>query len=308
MRIQIIQKLIDKIRGKNTDNKVPMILSTRLYQNNTERVLNVFFHDEQGIANRIKCLFSHLRIYNGLYDTVDLYWPLKKMSSNSFFELFNFNYFTRINEINHSIYTDYGFQGDITWRLVIKKGELNSDFSKAFRQDDKNIPCIDFEYSRIPENIINLYRPYFIALKPSEAVQKIIDSVVLPQKCVSVHIRHDKEWRRYNRWAENDIQMFIDEMNKYDNDTYFYLACCDNNVREQLLDKFKNRIIEIPNKEIGRTDNFQDIAELYLLSKNKTLIGTYGSTFTEVAWWLSGCKQHVTIIGNYNNWSNKGMA
>ena len=36
--------------------------------------------------------------------------------------------------------------------------------------------------------------------------------------------------------------------------------------------------------------------DLLLLSKNKTLIGTYISTFSELSWWYSGCKQNVYIL------------
>ena len=39
-----------------------------------------------------------------------------------------------------------------------------------------------------------------------------------------------------------------------------------------------------------------DLIELYLLSKNKILIGSHFSTFSEVSWWLAGCPQNVTIL------------
>jgi hypothetical protein len=35
--------------------------------------------------------------------------------------------------------------------------------------------------------------------------------------------------------------------------------------------------------------------ELLILSKCSTIIGTYDSTFDEVAWWLSECKSKVII-------------
>lgn len=40
------------------------------------------------------------------------------------------------------------------------------------------------------------------------------------------------------------------------------------------------------------TDGFIDCL---LLSKCNTIIGTWGSTFTEVAWWLGRCKSNVII-------------
>ena len=40
----------------------------------------------------------------------------------------------------------------------------------------------------------------------------------------------------------------------------------------------------------------EDLIELYLLSKNKVLIGSFNSTYSEVAWWLGGCNEKITIL------------
>jgi len=34
---------------------------------------------------------------------------------------------------------------------------------------------------------------------------------------------------------------------------------------------------------------------LLILSKCATIVGTYASSFDEVAWWMSGCKSKVII-------------
>ena len=39
-----------------------------------------------------------------------------------------------------------------------------------------------------------------------------------------------------------------------------------------------------------------DLIELYLLSKNKVLIGSFTSTYSEVAWWLGGCNEKIVIL------------
>lgn len=310
MKLFYIQDLIDFLRGKTKEKKILpsdyYIFTKRKLENSYERVLNIYFSSGEGIANRIKRLFSAMRLYYGKYDTIDLHWPLKEMSHSSFKELFEFKSFERINELNHSIFIDKGFCKGVNWRLLIKPEELAHDFSKAYPQDNKSIPCIDFEYNRIPEDIRDLYKHYFLSLRPAEKVQKLIDSVILPEKCISVHIRHNEDWKHWNRWDEGDIPRFIEIMKPYDDETYFFLACCDSNVRNVILEEFAGRIIELPNKKFNENSNLQDIAELYLLSKNKILIGTYGSTFSEVAWWLSGCSQEVKIIGSYDKWKNNG--
>lgn len=42
-------------------------------------------------------------------------------------------------------------------------------------------------------------------------------------------------------------------------------------------------------------ENYCEEIELLILSKCSTIIGTYDSTFDEVAWWMSGCKSKVII-------------
>ena len=51
--------------------------------------------------------------------------------------------------------------------------------------------------------------------------------------------------------------------------------------------------------ESGHHDDIQittdAFIELLLLSKCDKIIGTYASSFDEVAWWMSGCKSKVII-------------
>lgn len=307
MRIKFVQEYIDKLRGKKQKiaQNVSYTFSQRIYNGQTERVLNIFFYYDEGIANRIKHLFSYMRMYQGLYDTIDIHWPLQNMCNSSFNSLFKFDYFKRVNELNHTIFLDNTiWEG--TWRLFVKPEELDMNFAKAFPVDVQN-PCIDFEYQRIPQYIKDIYLPYFNALKPSFQVQQLIDTIHIPQNCVGIHIRHNKNWKEWNRWADNDLDLFIEKMNNYPKDTIFLLSCCDKEVHDFVHNHFPNRIIELHKEDIENSNNLQDMAELYLLSKTKEIIGTYGSTFTEVAWWLGGCKCNVDIVGSYNKWKNNGM-
>ncbi len=237
-----------------------------------------------------------MHLYEGLYDTIDLHWKLGGRVYNKFFELFEFTKFPRINEINYSVFLDKNCRDDDTWCLLLNQEERN-------RIKDV-IPngYIDLRYQTIPEFARNIYLPFFDTLKPSQKVQKLIDSVSIPQNCVSVHIRHNSVWRQWKRWAEDDLNQFIQKMEEYDSNTNFILACADQEIYNNIYRLFKGRIISLPNKQVTDKDNFQDVAELYLLSKGSELIATYGSTYSEVAWWLSGCNQKVTVIGNKSNW------
>ncbi len=272
------------------------VFSQREYLDSKERVLNIYTHYVGGLSNRIKQIFSRMHLYEGMYDTVDLHWKLGGSVYNRFFELFDFSKFQRINEINHSVFLDKNCREDDTWCLLLNQSERE--------QIKDKIPngYIDLQYQNIPESARNVYLPYFNALKPSEKIQNIINQVEIPHNCVSVHIRHNSVWRMWKRWADDDLNQFINKMKEYDENTSFILACADQEIYNQMCKIFEGRIVSLPDKQVTDKDNFQDIAELYLLSKGRELIATYGSTYSEVAWWLSGCNQKVTVIGNQQNW------
>ena len=295
-----------EIRGYiMADSKIPGVENKKylITQNElcgkTERILNSFQLSHVGICNRLKQLFTNMRLHKGEYDTVNIHWPIKGKVETPFKKLFDLKAFERINEINYSIFLDAKYYEEGSWRLFLT--------SQEFRElRVLGLQYIDFEFNNIPQKFIDLYKPYFMALKPSKEVQALIDSVQLPENCVAVHIRHKDDWKRWNRWGENDIDKFIEEMHKYDSDTYFYAACLCQEVHDAIYSEFKDRIIALPN-DYSKKNNILDVAELFLLSKPKKLIGTYGSTFTECVWWLSGCTQDVTIIGSDDSWKNGGL-
>jgi len=284
---------------ENQENK-KYIITQNEYNGHIERVLNCFELWHVGLGNRLKQLFTNMRYHKGQYDTVNIHWPIKGWVESPFKELFDFQGFPRINELNHSVFLDNKCREEATWVLSLRQEERNELYKMA------GITRLDLEYNNIPQKFIDIYKPYFMALKPSKYVQRLIDTIELPQKCVSVHIRHMADWKEWNRWNENDIKLFIEEMHKYDEDTYFYAACQCAEVRELVMKEFKDRIIALP-RDYSIKDNIRDTADMFLLSKNKKLIGTYGSTFTECVWWLSGGTQEVTIIGSADSWKHGGV-
>ena len=289
----------ENISTQNPQEKKKYIITQNELAGKTERVLNCFELAHVGICNRLKQLFTNMRLHAGEYDTVNIYWPLKGLVDKPFKDLFNYTGFPRVNEINHSIFLDEKYCEEGTWQLWLKSEEF-----KELRKH--GLQFLDFEFNNIPQPFIDLYKPYFMSLKPSRFVQTLMNTIELPEKCVAVHIRHMDDWKHWNRWGKNDIQAFIDEMHKYDSDTYFYAACQAKEVRQIIFEEFKDRVIALP-RNYSIKDNIRDVADLFLLSKPKKFIGTYGSTFSECVWWLSGCKQEVTIIGSKDTWENGGL-
>ncbi len=270
-----------------------LIWVKRELNGHSEWVLNIFIPHVSGIANRIKQIFAYLHFneYMNNNYTVDLHWPLCDTAANTFKELFDFRYFPRFNEINYDVYTDTDYGEGSTWTLFLSDKE----------KEQANMDSIDLKYDEIPQFLRDAFLPYFMALKPGYKVQEILNAVEIPENSVAVHIRHDAVWKQWGRWAEGDIEMFLYKMKQYDENTHFLLACADQGIYEMMVDTFGDRIISIPNKKVD-SNNIQDVAEMFLLSKGNELIATYGSTFSEVAWWLSGCRQKVVVIGSKDRW------
>lgn len=78
----------------------------------------------------------------------------------------------------------------------------------------------------------------------------------------------------------------------------FYLACDSKTIIDKFNKRYPGRIIfhEPTNDEKMHGSKYQQaLAEMYLLSKNKWLIASYGSTFSEVSWWIGGATAEVYV-------------
>ena len=91
-------------------------------------------------------------------------------------------------------------------------------------------------------------------------------------------------------------------MDKFPEQTKFFVSSDSVNVVGELRDKYGERIIvydrhaPLETSRSTRVGAQDDLAEMLLLSKNNVILGTYMSTFTEVAWWLGGARASVVIL------------
>ncbi len=265
----------------------------------------IALRDTQGMCNRIKVFFSSLRFDADEKEPVHMYWPVTGMSKTPFLSLFSFELFQIVehNEPFESIpgREEVNIGKKRVWRLDVEAGEVPEGFTKAYPKTKTDKPeCIDLEYNRIPQNVKEAYKRYFNALKPSAAVEKRMVQVPVPEHYVGVHIRLNEEWKKWNRSNGSGVKQFVRVMKKYPKDTVFFLASCDAKVAEEIKKAFPGRVLELPQKDyLGDIDA---IADLYLLAKSDKLIVTFGSSFSEVAWWLGGAKVQVQVVGSYLQW------
>ena len=118
-----------------------------------------------------------------------------------------------------------------------------------------------------------------------------------------VHIRSwycDKR-----RFHSNEI--FEQEIDKLDPDQKFFFCSDNSDVQKHFIEKYGDRVVTYERQifndprlaESGHHDDIQlttdAFIELLILSKCSKIIGTYLSTFDEIAWWMGGCRSEVII-------------
>ena len=269
--------------------------------------------NEGGLSNRIKSLVSVIRLSNHNKNEYKVYWKvLDSYKKNnhilncSFNQLFQNN--IEVNKINKqsNIYNSHClliFDNDT---IPNNFNTFKSNCSIQFHKNDNLNRNIDYMYNKIPQHIKNEYIQYFKELKLiPELHQKVVDfSEKFNEKTVSVHLR---SWNRKNEKGRRDylfnIKKFEKQMLKF-KETNFYLASDSNEVIQYFTNKskLKDKIIIYPREtNLDKSRDFpegiqEDLIELYLLSKNKYIIGSHFSTYTEVAWWLAECPKDIIIL------------
>ena len=252
-----------------------------------------------GIANRIKCLISMWRICDKYDKKLALHWIRNHTCGAEFNKLFE-------NEFRHT--NDLEGTHSQTWRFLTLPGEIPDNFAKVYPTKRGN--NIDFEFQRIPFEVCGNILSYLHKLRPIKVIRNIVENFTDTydvQNLVGVHIRRDDYLTGKAGLGEvSSDEKFIEKMNELiiEDWTTKFLLCTDS---QEIEDKFKkefgDRIIIYPKKNRDRTSTIntqQGLVDLLLLSKTKHIIGTYRSTFNELAWWFGDCKAKVDIIIDEN--------
>lgn len=268
------------------------------YSQETE-TLDLYFSDYQGLGNRLKYLISYIRYYKP--KNLRLHWPSRGWVSERFSDLFVLDLPIRISEHNALIQLS---QHDLvkanplfsyvnTWGLIVAKTDYG----------DREIPQpIDFKYNDIHPKLINIYKPYFSHIHPSDKIKKRLLEVKLPENTVSVQVRNASDWEKY--YGSNEqLSSFFNVMDNLPTDTTFYLSAMSKEIADEFYKRYPNRIIELPNKNYFSM--IDATADMYILGSAKHILCAFHSTFCEVAWWLGGAKAKVTVIGSDKNWNRE---
>lgn len=263
--------------------------------------------NSSGLCNRIKSLMSTMKLAEYYNTEAKVLWHSRKGVINcNFSDLFE-NFDLEINQIPN------GANCYNLWRFAVTPDDKipNNFFRGGVRHINKNQIFdgfshtsvdgrnIDLEFDRIPQETINSYLKHLHKLKIKKDILYKVDefSNTFDDNTVSVQIRSwvdDTSKQKY--FNIDDFCLVMDNFK----DSNFYVTADTPEIIEILKNKYGDRILYRKTLvELGDRDSKDGIVDamidLLLLSRNKTLIGTYISTFTELAWWFSDCKSKVII-------------
>jgi hypothetical protein len=241
-----------------------------------------------GLGNRMKCLLSVMRICQLSGATFGLLWSKDRSVPCGFEDLFDMP----VEKLDAPV-------GDVvyrTWRLWVAPDEIPAGWARAYPSDDVQGRAIDLEYERIPQNVRAAYLPHFMRLQPrTEIVRRAQQSV--SGHFVAVHVRDGNDWSAWGRGVP--LENFFTAMDHRPPQTRFFVSAHTPRTVQMICDRYPGRISHQADKvyagDIPR--RMQDaLTDLLCLAGGTELIGTFGSTFSEMAWWFGGCRQKVEIL------------
>ena len=257
-------------------------------------VLNLVFDKKEGIGNRIFGLVNY--VYYTMPNVVNIYWDNRGWVNKKFSEIFDYKPDYELNEYHHI---------SIIKRWEKRWKHLNNEITVNFPPVHlKTLEGIVLDFSVITPKLYKKYSKEFKKLKPSKEVLERIHQVNLPESFVALQVRNSADWNLYGR--NESLELFFNEMGKFPQDTKFYLSAMNEKTSDAFKNKYGDRIIELPDKNYKSM--IDAMADLYIMSYAKDAIYSYGSTFGELAFWLSEDFQNVKVVGDENGWKiQKGI-
>lgn len=243
-----------------------------------------------GLGNRLKNIASTIRIRDK-DEPITIHWDiaghLMQVPLSSLFTIEGVEY-----SETSSLKVPRNERCVKTWRLLLHPGEVPPHFSVSTNMYSYECDgaVIDNEYNRIPQHVVDAYKPIFESFKPNSTSVAIAEQIGSPE--YAVHVRTNPvDWPGAR---ELHIQRYIDTIHSLPDRVY---VCCHTPEVQAIVEGAvpNGKIYSIPNKQFT---NLQiAVAEMLILGRAKHLFTTLGSTFSEAGWWLGGCQGLVIQLG-----------
>jgi len=280
-------------------------------------------HPDAGLSNRLKCLISVLRLAEKFDRIPLLHWTRSFTCGGKFQELFDTQFLqidddqlkrliSRSDVVRCETYKDVE-KSDAkfiildNWRFITFPRDIKGGFTQIYPSNKMN--SIDLEYERIPKKLCKEYLKYINWLVPTKEIDLATKNFIKGHKnfknSIGLHIRRAEFLlNKDGRGRVSKDENFYEEINNIlikNPQTQFFLATDSKETEKKFLNKFGKRIIILLEKNWDKSTSESTknaLVEMLLLSKTRMILGTYLSTFTEMAWWFGNCRQKVEIMGD----------
>ncbi|MDA8430851.1 MAG: methyltransferase domain-containing protein [Geobacteraceae bacterium] len=254
-----------------------------------------------GFSNRLKSLISA----SLLDKDYKVYWPPELFCGLNYADIFR----DAFREIDH---VPAGSKLLNTWRFELPAELRNllpvgfSDCSTGYK--GIKFPCdnqsrtIDFEYLKIPQPILAVLIKQFTQLRFSEEITARVNARLaeMPRHFTGVHARSwFDEPERNHKWFNFDD--FVKVCSRF-RDQELFVTSDDPAFIQSLSHALNKKLIVLersgqrapkPWDQNNRAEMLDDIVELLVLSHASCLVLTAMSTYSEVAWFLGGCREEI---------------
>lgn len=254
-----------------------------------------------GLCNRLNVLLGDMRIAKEIYNTkFCLYWKKYKYDFDELFDVPDEDICVIKNYDHNTQYlsTHVSINGIVQFPRVLEHDLKNLDPKKSDILQRHG----GFLYNEIPRDYINSYTEYIKKLTPAKDIKSIVDkfSKKFHDDTISVHIRRG-DFRQNKKRCSNLDEKYFGLMDyflaKNPNQTFFVSS--DESETENIYkQKYGNLIITYDHEyDESQYDEKTALICLLLLSKNKKILISPKSTYSQMAWWLGLCNAKVYVVG-----------
>lgn len=243
-----------------------------------------------GLGNRMRVINSAICLSGKNNNApVKVLWKKDAGMNAGFTDIFESVNKNKIEVVENKLLMAYYFYSRKQLPLNYKYYDDQSILDKRFNENywsngHRNTiinTCYDFYYPEIPNNFFGMFRPV-------KKIQGKIDSVTqcFSKEWVGVHIRRTDHQIAREKSGTADFIYRMDDILEKSSNIKFYLSTDDLATELQLRKRYGSRIVALEGKSINRNSlaGIEDaVTDMFCLSKTKLILGSYSSSFSEVA-------------------------
>lgn len=268
----------------------------------SKHTLMIIIHPEGGLSNRLRAIDSAIALAEKHEMKLHVIWERNRDCNCKFRDLFVVpNEFEHLTEIKRGlivkilkrlapIYLSIGKNRFLGKHQIEKLMNQRDGFESITNHN--NIYISTFRRFYYPSSL-----PSYYWLRPKQIIQDKINSYK-KLNMIGVHIRRTDNTLSV---AHSPTSKFIESMNKEiasDGSVKFFLSTDDPSVEIKMRSIFTGKIVSYPKKSLDRNTSIaihDAVIDLYCLSNCRKLIGSFGSSFSDLAADIKGIEKTTVM-------------